>query len=128
MMASYDDGLNFHLRVFGIDVNIAPHEQPPKAKSQLKEREKSGLKKSKEAWLAFIRSLAKSLSFKKFYLDIDTDNVVLNAQLIPLALFAQSRGVHLSTNFNGRVYAHVEVHTYLNKILWAYLKFLTTTK
>jgi hypothetical protein len=128
MMANYDDGLNFRLRVFGIAVHIAPRERPPKTKAKLKEGKKSGLKKSKEAWFAFIRNLANSLSCKKFYLDIDTDNVVLNAQLIPLALFAQSKGVHLSTNFSGRVYAQVEVHAHPNKILWAYFKFLTSNK
>lgn len=81
--------------------------------------------KSPEAWKFLIKGIAKSISIKKLLLNIDTDDVVLNAQLVPVLVMARTKTVNIATNFNGQLYAHVEMDTYLNKVLWIFIQFLT---
>lgn len=122
----FDNGFKLRLKLLGIPINTEPGKQAPKAKSK-QEKTKRGSQKSIRAWMAFGRQAAKAFSLKQFRLDIDTDDVVLNAQLIPLFYFAQYKGLHLTVNFIGRLYARVQVEVRLYKILWAYVKLLTTT-
>ena len=114
------------LQIAGINVPL----QSRRKRSIKKAREKSKVKKtafrrSVSAWRFLIERLLKSFAIKQAVVDLDTDNVVLNAQLVPVFLWASHGPVHLSTNFNGRVYFHLEVRNRPAKILWILLRFLT---
>ncbi len=72
-----------------------------------------------------LKGILRSITIKKLALDIDTDDVVYNAKLVPLC-YSLSRGpVSLNMNFHGRVYACFNAEIKLYKIGWAFLLFFT---
>ncbi|MBY0433182.1 MAG: hypothetical protein K2U26_03640 [Cyclobacteriaceae bacterium] len=125
-LAFYANRFNLRLKILGIQINTEPGKRAPKAKPR-QAKTKKGSQKSIRAWMTFGRQVANAFSLKQLQLDIDTDDVALNAELVPLFYFAQYKDLHLTINFIGRLYARLEVEVRLYKILWAYVKLLTTT-
>jgi hypothetical protein len=62
------------------------------------------------------KGVLNSFRVKRFILNIDVDDVVLNAQLIPILLLVSRGPVSMNTNFNGRNYLDLEVEGRLNKV------------
>jgi len=114
------------LQIAGINVPLQSKRKRPIKKAPKKSKDKkSTFRRSVSAWRFLIERSLKSFAIKHAVVDLDTDNVVLNAQLVPLFLLASQGPVRLSTNFNGRVYFHLEVRNRPAKILWIFLRFLT---
>lgn len=110
---------HFNLRIFGIKVPLKSKDkthQPPTAKPI---RNRSSLQNK----VALIKGIFRSITLKWLRLDVDTDDVVFNAQLIPVCLFLSRGPVHLTTNFDGRVYASLRAEIHLYRIGWALLLF-----
>jgi hypothetical protein len=126
--AYYQNGFRFRVCVLGIEINTSPKEGVQEMKAKPKASKKTSIEKPTEAWLSLLRGIFRSVSIKKLVVDLDTGDVVLNAKLVPLFMLARYKGIHASTNFMGRVYAHIEVNAYINKMLWAYFKFSTIKK
>ncbi len=122
---SFEKDFKPRLRVMGLSVPISQHKQKKaKAKSLEKKKNKISIHRVR----VLIRKIFQSICIKQFHVDIDTDNVVLNAQLIP-ALVVFSRGpVQLSVNFEGRVYARLLAEVRLYRLAWAFLEFFTKNK
>src|SRR5690606_14612110 len=111
-----------------IGFNIPAKEKKPvkKARPKKKTETKSrGLKKSAHAWFFLIRKGLSSFRLRKLWLDVDTDDVVLNAQLVPVMMLLNRGPVWMQTNYNGRVSLQLVAEGRLNKLLWAFLRFLT---
>jgi hypothetical protein len=72
-----------------------------------------------------IQKIIQSICIKRFQVDIDTDDVVMNAQLIPAFVFLSPDSVRLSANFEGRVYARLLAEVRLYRLVWAFLEFFT---
>ena len=113
------------LQIAGINVPLQSKRKPPVKKEHKKSKGKTKFRRSASAWRFLIERSLKSFTIKQAVVDLDTDNVVLNAQMVPLFLWASQGQVHLSTNFNGRVYFHLEVRNRPANILWIFLRFLT---
>jgi hypothetical protein len=114
------------LKILGINIPLAAKEI---AKHDLhepvkKKQKRSGIKRSAEAWRFLISESIKSFDIKRVEADVDTDNVLLNAQLVPVFLWATNGPVKLNTNFSGHVYFHFEVANQPAKILWIFFRFL----
>ena len=84
---------------------------------------KRSKKKSKGPFLRRARKriipLLKSFRTERFYVNIDTDDPVLNAKLYPLAFLAQRRGIPLFFNFQGRQRVQLVIRNRLANVLWA---------
>jgi hypothetical protein len=114
------------LQIAGINVPLQSKRKGSIKKARKKSTvKKPGFRRSVSAWRFLVERLLKSFAIRQAVVDLDTDNVVLNAQLVPLFLWASHGPVHLSTNFNGRVYFHLEVRNRPANILWIFLRFLT---
>jgi hypothetical protein len=121
----FDKGLHVSLKIFGVPLRFTNRAKVNDKREKTK-HSKMKTTKTKAAWYSLIRNIACSFTLKKFILNIDTGDVVLNAKLVPVLLIAQNETLYLSTNFTGRLYAHIELNAQLNKVLWAFLKFLTS--
>ena len=113
------------LKIAGINVPLQSSRKPSLKKERKKSNGKTKFKRSASAWRFLIERSLKSFDVKQAVFDLDTDNVVLNAHLVPVFFWASQGPVRLSTNFNGRVYFHLEVKNRPAKILWIFLQFLT---
>lgn len=113
------------LQLAGINVPLQSKKKKPVKKIDKKHKKKSTFRKPVSAWRYLIERILRSFDIKQAVIDLDTDNVVLNAQLAPLFFWVSRGPVQLSTNFNGRVYFHLEAHNRPARILWIFLQFLT---
>ena len=114
------------MRLVGINVPLQSKSKTTHAKKTDKNpKKKSVLKKSVSAWRFLVGKLLRSFDIEQAIVDVDTDNVVLNAQLVPVCFWASHGPVQLNTNFNGRVYFHLEARNRPARILWIFFQFLT---
>lgn len=97
----------------------------PAEKADKKRKGKSGFRKSGSAWRYLIEKSVNSLKVDQAVLELDTDDVVLNAHLVPVFFWASRGPVHMSINFNGRVYLHLQAYTRPGRLLWIFIRFLT---
>lgn len=119
-----------HLRVLGISVPIPTGKKKPapdkeKAESQKHTTKGRLIKKSWAAWRFLIQRMITSFRIRRCVLLLDTDDVVLNAQLTPLFVFANRGPFTLQTNYNGRVYFHLEMVSRPARLLWILIQFIT---
>ncbi|MCE7994004.1 MAG: hypothetical protein HEP71_18590 [Roseivirga sp.] len=113
-----DEGFKVRFKVIGISLKFDEKREVKKSEKQRKRRIKHPVQ--------LLRKCMKALSIKALNMDIDTDDVVLNAQLIPLAFFfsdsKQNRYIHI--NFEGRFFLYLLAQIRLNLILIAFVKHL----
>lgn len=81
--------------------------------------------RSLAAWRFMVNGIIKSFKVKRAVIDLDTDDVVLNAQLVPVFQLLSRGPVQLHSNFNGRVYLHLEMYNQPVRILWIFIQLLT---
>ena len=112
------------LQIAGINVPLQSKGKTTIKNDRKKSKSKTTFRRSASAWRFLIERSLKSFEVKQIIVDLDTDNVILNAQLVPVLLLASHGPVQLSANFNGRVYFHLEVKNRPAKILWIFLQFL----
>jgi hypothetical protein len=120
-----DETIVPRLQIAGVNIPLQSKREPPPKKKREKSKRKAVFKRSVTAWRFLIDRSLRSFDIKHAVVDLDTDNVVLNAQLIPLFFWASQGPVRLNANFNGRVYVHLEANNRPAKILWILFQFLT---
>ncbi len=69
-----------------------------------------------------IRSLLGALHVRRLDLDLDTDDVVLNAWLVPaMAAANRNENIDLRVNFEGNLFMYLDLRTRLGLLLWIFL-------
>lgn len=127
-------GISFHpnadrpvvARVFGIKIDFRKAKPAGNGKTARKVGKK--IRKSPEAWLFLFRGLLKSFHCKRFVCSLDLDDVVLNAQLVPVLYFLSHGPVHLSTNFRKEYFLDVFIQVRISQIFWPLLSFFLIKK
>ena len=98
------DELLIRLRVFFWRKDFYPL-RPGKKKKPAKKEEKKPEKKAKSRWERFpmrkIRGVLRAIKVRRFKLDVDTDDYVMNAYLYPVACFLNRPNREISINFRG---------------------------
>lgn len=85
-----------------------------KVKKKKKRKRQSGRKLLKK-----FRSATRAIRIRRFELDIDTDDFLLNAWLVPAFTAANSyRNVQMQVNFEGNLFLHLDVRTRIAAMLW----------
>lgn len=65
------------------------------------------------------RNVTRAIRLRKFELDIDTDDFLLNAWLVPVFTGANSyRNVQMQVNFEGNLFLLLDVRTRIAALLW----------
>jgi hypothetical protein len=77
------------------------------------------------AWKFLIRRVVDAFRVRRFVMDIDTDNFMLNSQMIPLLYFSNLYPDFVNVNFMGRNFLAMTASVRPISLLWAYLLFLT---
>ena len=91
-------------------------ERPRRKNKKRKTRARRKLKFSQMVKLA--KRLARSLTVKRFYINLDTDNYTLNAQLIPLFSLLNGKAIRFNTNYSGINSCEILVITRPARIVW----------
>jgi hypothetical protein len=121
MKAEFNEGFRFHFYVFGFQIPKRTKREKHKPVSTKKQKKQHVFKKSFSKWNTFLGDLRKAVSVKRLVLDIDTGDVVLNAQIFPVLFLLNINQVTLSINFVGRVFVEFIAYIYLHKALWAFI-------
>ncbi len=114
----------FSMKIFGIGFSIKPEQKPATAKVEKPARTKRAFRRSPAAWRFLVVRSLRSIDLKKLVLDIDTGDVVTNAQLVPVVFFLSHGPLRLQTNFEGRVFCHIRLVAHLNRLIWIFFRFL----
>ncbi|WP_040497098.1 hypothetical protein [Fulvivirga imtechensis] len=115
------------VRVFGflVPYKRSESEKTEPEKSIPPKKKKSKFKRSAAAWKYMIRGIFRNITLKRFTCTVDVNNVVLNAQLVPVLMLVNRGPVSITTNLCGQYYLHMEVKAQLNKLIWTFIRFLT---
>lgn len=114
------------MRLFGFYIPIAQRAtQPPQQPSKEIKNGKARIKRSARAWLYLVQGIFKSFHLKKLVCKVDFDDVVLNAQLIPLGLLLTHNNIVFNINFRKDYYLLLEIEARVNVLLWTFIRFLT---
>lgn len=115
---------SFEIRVFGIRIP-QPVAKPAKTSAVRRPRTSSVRPRSLETWLLLLRGCIRSVKLTTLRLDVDTDDVVMNAKLVPLAMMVSGGVVQVWTNYVGRRYLLLTAECRVYKLIWPLIKFLT---
>lgn len=111
----------FYIRIwiFFIPFRINPLQRKSgiKKKKSRKPRKKWHLKKYTEG-RQMIRPIIRSIRIRKLFLDIDTDDFLLNAWLVPLFSSMNSENIQMRVNFEGSSSLMLDLRTRIGALLW----------
>ena len=114
----------FRIRVMGL--RMGTHQ---KQKGSDKSKEENSLvlksKRSRRSWMILLKGVYRSITVRSVIATVDIDDVVLNAQLIPVMLMVSHGPIRLSTNFDKRNFIYVIIQLRLNRLLWPLVRFFT---
>jgi len=86
---------------------------------EVKSKKKSSEKPGK---INMIRKAIQTLHIRKLKLDIDTNDFMLNAALVPAFSTVNNRNILLQVNFEGNLSLHLETRTHIGSLLWILFK------
>jgi hypothetical protein len=70
-----------------------------------------------------VRRILHAIRLRKLKLDMDTDDVIMNAWLIPaFSAVNQHRNIQLQVNFEGNFFMDLDARTRLGVLLWMLIK------
>lgn len=114
------------MRILGVAITrplkIKRKKQRPESPVSSKKR---GLKRSLASWLYLMKGAFRSFRIIKLKATIDFDDVVCNAQLVPVMLLLSRGNVDVSTNFIRQNYLILLIEWRPYKLLWTWITFLT---
>ena len=112
-----------NLRLFGINIRVRGQQKKASVKTK-NTKTKRPFHRPLASWRYLATRVITSFKVNQAVVDIDTDDVIVNAQLIPLFMAVNNKHVHCSSNFNGRVYLHLEMSNQPARLLWIFIQFL----
>lgn len=127
----------FHLRIRAFLVPFKIHPFRPRKKRSKKRDADSIQKEGKARKKKGIRDLFSNMELgkkmlgtiriRKLYLDLDTDDFMLNTWLVPAFSMVNNEHIHLQANFEGRASLVMDARTSLGSICWTMAKYKYNT-
>ncbi len=102
-----------------------PSEKERAQRRRSKERKNPGGKEKQFKWSEgknLLRNILGSFRVKRMDLDIDTDDFMLNAWLVPAFSSVNSEHIHMQVNFEGNASLMLNMQTRLGALAWALIK------
>lgn len=115
----------FHLRILGVPVSMKPRVKSARESLSPVKKKNPVVYRSPYSWLYLMDGLIRSFRLKKLNCSADTDDVVLNAQLYPVAVLMSHDPVLITLNFKGQNYLNLEVELKVYRVCWTLIRFLT---
>jgi hypothetical protein len=120
----------FHIRgwIFFIPYRFNPfrwREKKPEKEDGIKpsrKKKRRGIKGGWKGGLEMARGFITSFRIRKLHLDLDTEDVILNAWLIPVFTQLNSDRIRLRSNFEGRTSLLMDLRTRLGSLLWVLIR------
>jgi len=98
-----------------------------KAKKKKKKR-KRNFPKLMRVRLMALKELAGSFRLKKMRLNLDTDDFILNSQLVPVFTTINNQDVNLTVNYEGDISLFMVLKNRIASLLWIGMKYIYRTK
>ena len=116
----------FHIRgrILFIPFTYNPFlRKPDKKKKDKKDEESTKKRRPKKIFrdLKLVIHILGSLRIRKLKLDIDTDDFILNAWLIPVFSIVDSENIQMRANFEGHASMLLDLRIRIGTILWIYI-------
>ncbi len=86
-------------------------------------KRKTSARKSPHAWRYLATGVANSIHIRRVILDVDLNDVVLHAQMIPVLQLVNNQNVMLHTNLANRLLVDISVVVRLYRLLWTFILF-----
>ncbi len=120
----------FHIRgrIFFIPFKVHPFSPKQKKVSNSEGRGEKKKSRQKEKpnslseGMKLGRNILGSFRIRRMNLDIDTDDFLLNAWLLPAFSAVNSERIHMQVNFQGNASLMLDVRTRLGALAWAFIK------
>jgi hypothetical protein len=121
----------FHVRVwiFFIPYTYHPFRGKKIKRKKAKDRGKPVEKKARKRRpgilsrnIGMVPDIFRSFRIRRLQMDIDTDDFLLNAWLIPAFSAVNSGQIRLTANFTGNLSLLLDVRTRLGKLLWIFIR------
>ena len=124
--AAVPDKELFHIRawIFFVPIRFNPFRRRKK-KSAGDHLKKPKRKKSRKRSinLRMFRAVFHAFRIRKLHLNLDTDDFILNARLIPLFSAVNNERVLLQSNFEGTASLHLDMRVRLGRLLWILIRY-----
>jgi hypothetical protein len=111
-------------RVFGFAINLTGRPIPKEARLPVRKRKKH-FAKSVDSWVYLLNGIVRSLYLKRLRCSIDFDDVILNAQLVPVLFFVSRGPLNLNINFRKEYCLDLLIQVRISRMLWTIIRFLT---
>ncbi len=96
-----------------------------KGKGRRKGEEKKKRKKTRKrsGSLRMIRSIPDAFQIRRLWLDLDTDDFMLNVWLIPsFSALNTHRNIQMQVNFDGQLFMDMDLRTQIASLLWLIIR------
>ena len=113
--------------MLGFKVNTNQKRSSESVKAVRKQR-KRPFKRSLNSVMYLLKGIARGFHCKRFICSLDLDDVIWNAQLVPVFHFINSGPVQLSINFRKRYYLDMLIQVRINQLVWTFIRFFLTKK
>ncbi len=119
-----DEGL-FYIRAW---VFFIPWRYEPFLRKKEKDKRKKklpGKKKVLRSWslnTRILRDAVRAIRIRKLYLDLDTDDFLLNAWLVPAFSMIRAENLRMRVNFEGSSSLLLDLRTRVGSILWILIR------
>ena len=115
----------FHIKgwIFFIPYKFNPVKQRKRKvrKTSGQSRERKGLKKRSRE-IQMIPDLFRSFRIRKLHLDLDTDDSIMNAWLVPVFSIVNTQNIQVRVNFEGISSLTLDLRTRLGSLLWIFIR------
>ena len=112
------------IRILGLPIGPIGGEARKKEPSSRKV--KPPARKSILAWMKLMSGVSNSFRLRKLECNVDLCDVLLNAQLFPLAFLISRGHVRIGINFQERYFLSLWIQAYLYRMIWAIIRFRFT--
>lgn len=113
------DTMKIQVSIFGIRITTRQRASSDSDRHRKKTKSKSDFR----TYRPLITKLIRRINLNRLILDIDTDDVVLNAKLVPVCLLLNGSNRSFYINFSGRLYFHLKATVYLYQLLYEFISF-----
>jgi hypothetical protein len=94
-----------------------------KGKKKEKKDKKKKKARNKKKGMRMIRSVPGAFQVRRLWMNLDTDDFMLNAWLIPVfSTLNNERNIQLQVNFEGKLFMDLDLRTRISSWLWIILK------
>jgi hypothetical protein len=118
-----DERIHLRINIFFIPFRINPFKGRKKKAARKKQKEDRKKRRRMTGGMSRGLSVLRTIRIKRLFMDIDTEDFTLNAQLIPVfsVLNDHTENITMQVNFEGRASVMLDARTRLGAMLWTYL-------